>query len=466
MARARAFQPLPCFIRFGQPIVTWLAFASVLFGTSSLQAANTNQVLKAGAGKAAIELPKELFPFKAEQFTTEHDKLQTKVVLLDNGANRIALVVIDATSLSTDVIDLSRQIINKTAGVLPNNTLVSASHTFSSPHVPPAQQTERAHERELMSAAVRNAVQKATNDAVRNLQPARIGFGVGTSYVNISRDLESKDGWWLGANEHGASDKSVGIIRIDNPNGEPMAVLMNYAVQSSTMNESIGPDGGKVITADLAGAATRYVEQQYGKDVVSLFLVGAAGDQSPVYVANRYTLDKNRNAGRTDIGNAGLLLVDLMGERLGSESVRVSEAIHTVPMSTPLRIVEGSVMLPELESSPNPAARHATHQYNYVEKGKSAMPYWILQIGDIVCVGVQVELSAATGMAIKAKSPFKNTIVMNMVNGAAKYLPDAESFDKITYEAEGARYAKGSAEVFTTRVVEDLKRLQAETPAK
>jgi hypothetical protein len=445
----------------GLRLVQWIICCAFMLALSGIaRAANAPQTFKAGAGKAAIELPKELFPFPGEQFSVEHDKLQTKVVLLDNGANRIALAVIDATSLSDDVIDLTRQIINKTAHVAPANIVVSASHTFSAPHVPPARQTERVHERELMVKALTDAIQKSIDDAVAGLQEARVGFGTGMSNVNLSRDMESKDGWWLGANEQGASDKSVGVIRIDNRQGEPIAVLLNYAVQASVMAESAAPDGGRYVTADLAGAATRYVEQQYGDKAVSLFLVGAAGDQSPAYVANRYTMDKNLKPGRTDVGNAGFLLLDLQAERLGAEAVRVSEGIHTQSAATPLRVVQDSLMLPELASSPNPAARHATREYKYEVRGQSAMPYWIVQIGDIVCVGVQVELSAKTGAAIKAQSPFKNTFVMTMVNGAAKYLPDAEAFDKFSYEAQGARYAKGSAEKFTAQVVEHLQRLR------
>jgi neutral ceramidase len=449
---------------------TWLApcvlAALASLGTGRAHAADAVRSLQAGAGRAPIELPQELFPFQAEQFTSEHDKLQTKVVLLDDGATRIALVVIDMTALSTDVIDLVRGIVQSTAAVQADNIMVSASHTFSAPHVPGAQQAGRARERELMVTALSDAVRTSTNDALRGLRDARVGFGTGASSVNISRDLETREGWALGANEHGSSDKSVGVVRIDSAQGEPIAVLLNYAVQASTMNESKGADGGRAITADLAGAATRHIEQQYAGNMVALFLVGAAGDQSPVYVANRYTIDRKLQPGRADIGNAGFTLVELMGERLGAEAVRVSEAIRTAPLPGPLRIVQDSMLFTELDSSPNPAARQATRKHDYIPKGKAPMPYWILQIGDIVGVGVQVELASITGAAIKAQSPFRNTMVMTMVNGAAKYLPDADSFDRITYEALGARYARGSAEAFTTHVVQQLRRLQAEQPAR
>ena len=34
-----------------------------------------------------------------------------------------------------------------------------------------------------------------------------------------------------------------------------------------------------MVTADLAGAAMRHVEEQYGEETVAVFLIGAAGDQ-------------------------------------------------------------------------------------------------------------------------------------------------------------------------------------------
>ena len=77
-------------------------------------------------------------------------------------------------------------------------------------------------------------------------------------------------------------------------------------------------------------------------------------------------------------------------------------------------------------------------------------------------VGLQPELSARTGQEIKARSPFKNTVVMTMVNGAAKYMPDAGAFDKITYEAQGFRYAQGDAEKVAARIVEVLKDMQTQ----
>ncbi|MEV6543971.1 hypothetical protein [Streptomyces sp. NPDC051665] len=81
------------------------------------------------------------------------------------------------------------------------------------------------------------------------------------------------------------------------------------------------------------------------------------------------------------------------------------------------------------------------------------------RIADTVLAGVQAELNADTGLDLKAASPFPATCVVTMVNGAAKYMADTGSYDRITYEAMNSRYGKGAAETVTARLVELLREL-------
>jgi hypothetical protein len=82
-----------------------------------------------------------------------------------------------------------------------------------------------------------------------------------------------------------------------------------------------------------------------------------------------------------------------------------------------------------------------------------------MQIGSIALVGLQAELSSRTGLDIKERSPFDRTVVMTMVNGGAKYMAEAESYDKITYAAMNSRYAKGTAEFVSANILQVLETL-------
>ena len=50
------------------------------------------------------------------------------------------------------------------------------------------------------------------------------------------------------------------------------------------------------------------------------------------------------------------------------------------------------------------------------------------RINDIVIVGINAEIFYETGLAIKARSPFKDTFANGYTNGTTYYLPRAEDY--------------------------------------
>jgi hypothetical protein len=306
--------------------------------------------------------------------------------------------------------------------------------------------------REKMSsarAAVLAAVEGAADQAVEALQPANVGHGVGTCGINVNRDVETAAGWWLGA----YSDKTVHIVRIDGVDRNPIAVLVNYAVQPSAMNESRGADGRRAVTADIAGAAVASVESALGADAVAFFLIGAAGDQSPAVTAVRWREQTDGSLRTHDAGPRTHVAVQLLGERLATEALRVTSSISTTrasagPVTKHAITVLGQVALPRERIHPvrvSPA----------VPDEDRTLPFWLLRIGSITLVGVQVELSATIGRQIMDRSPVP-AFVATMVNGGAKYLPEASAFERITYEAMSSRYAGGAAEQLSEAITAAL----------
>jgi len=421
--------------------------------------------LRAGAGRAAVDLPASLFP--VDGFTAVHDPLHVRVLVLDDSTTRLSITVIEQTSIFDDQLTRTKEILHQVCAVDPANALVVASHTFSAPHIqPPSHAPEGEEERNArLGSAVDDALARAAADAVRTLRPARTGFGLGSCRVNVQRDVRTSHGWWLGADDSGTTDDSVGVLRIDaadGVDGHPIAVLVNHAVQSSVLNGSLTRSGDREITADLAGATATRVEQRYGDGTVALFLVGAAGDQAPYLTAVRTTVDEDGGLRRSDAQEAGHALVDLLGERLADEAIRVAESTRTTEPTVPLRVVHDSVEVPaQLPPAGGLHALRPTTRHDFTADGSSEAPVVVARIGDTVLAGLQAELNARTGLDLKAASPFPATCVVTMVNGAAKYMADAGSYDRITYEAMNSRYAKGAAETVTARLVELLRELRS-----
>jgi hypothetical protein len=425
--------------------------ATALGGATAAQAADAEPVLKeavlkAGAGRAAIDIPSALLPL--DGFTTVHDDLYVRILLLENGSRRIALAVLDLTSISAEAIAAMRTTIAKASGVATADIVVTVTHTFSAPH---AQATTSSPAAAQYVQQITKATATAIAAAVEGLRPARVGFGTGTCDVNVNRDVLTADGWWLGTGERGSSDKSVGVTRLDDLDGNPIAVLINYAVQSSVMMESVMAGGDLPITADLAGAAVQHVEKQYGGEVVGFFLVGSCGDQAPAFRSKRYTIDKDKKWSQVDAQDAGWLLLTVQGERLGTEAVRVSETIRTSGggSGSTVRLLTDTVTVDTMAMG-HPTG--PTKTYDFTPTGTADVPVWILQLGNGVFVGVEPELSTDTALAIKKHSPFPHTAVMSMLEGGSKNMAEAQSYARITYEAMDSSYAQGSAETVAAKI--------------
>jgi hypothetical protein len=428
---------------------------------------------RAGAGKSDIQTFPDMWPIQG--FTSQHDSLEARVLLIDDDRTLAAIVVIDMTSISAETIGRIKAILTRVAGVSAESTIVVASHTFSAPHVfgaappvpgnqeltrvpggPPAAAAEdgkrKASEEKsgqdpavaAFAKSLETAVNRAAVQAKDSLQPARVGFGVGTTDISVNRDVPTPRGWWLGADAAGFSDRSIPLVRIDTSDGKPLALLINAAVQPSVMDHSENLDGGKPVSADIAGASTRFVEQWYGGGTVACFLIGAAGDQAPIFQGNRYVIRPDGSITRIDIHQAGFQLVDLIGERLGSEALRTSETIKTARPSS-IQVWRRTVEVnSQLRSNDLPIG--PVESYDYHPGPRVQVPVTLMRIGDIALVGVQVEFAAIVGAEIKAHSPYPHTLLITMVDGAAKYMADAKSYDHFTYEARNSSYARGAAE--------------------
>lgn len=443
----------------GAGVATWLAPA-LARGQASRPA-----VFRAGAGRADVVFADTLFPL--DGFAGQHDPLATRVLLLEQGGRRIAVAVVDLTSIPEDMIGGLKAILAEVAGVAADDAIVCASHTFSAPHVfvgehlPPGTDVAR---NQAALLAFETALRTAATRAVATLQPARLGMATGVSRTSVNRDVATPQGWWLGADEAGFADPALGVLRIDGRDGKPLAVVMNFAVQPSVMDASERAEGGRLISADLAGAASRRVEAHYGGGTVALFLVGAAGDQAPMFQASRHVVDAAGKPGRIDLHETGFVLLDLLGERLGGSVVQLADGIATGSRSVPgLGVERMQVDVPSQGRARSTPSGPVT-AYRYEPGPAVALPVVLVRLGEAVLVGLQPELAASVGARIRADSPYPHTLVATMVDGAAKYLPDASSYDRFTYEARNSAYAKGAAEIAAAAIVARLQQLRAPGP--
>ncbi len=373
------------------------------------------------------------------------------------------LICFDATSLRPYAIDAFRDKASELTGIARDNIWACVSHTFSAPHLRSEEALAReggelVKKNDRLMANMTAALEAATQQALASREDVKIGLGHAVCSVNVNRDVLTPEGWWIGSDDLQDSDKTISIIRIDRMDGSPKAVLYSYDVQSSVMDHVKGEDGRCRVTGDLAGAADRYIEDAYGDGFVAMFLIGAAGDQAPSYKAIATVAEPCGEMTEKDYGEAGFLLGDVQGTKLGSKVVQTMPSITSIDVDGSNSSYEQfSITCPGQKIAPDLKSIHPTRSYDYEKDEDRQVEISLYTLGDIAIAGVAPELSSTTGIDIRKESPYSMTIVATLVNGGEKYMPESSAYDRITYEAMNSKFARGSAEILKKELIDVLK---------
>ena len=270
---------------------------------------------------------------------------------------------------------------------------------------------------------------EAARKANADLQPARIGFGTGEAYVNVNRDEKIGEGYHMGFNPDGPSDKTLSVLLITKDSGEPLAVVANYAVHSVVMFRTHTKDGQAQITSDLGGWASNYVEDHF-KGAVALWTMAAAGDQNPLFMANY-----NQDAPDVhDEGPAGFAILDEEARRIGEVVVRVASGILDTSDRAVLWGTQGSMTCPGQKRAEPPqpgvptAGWKAPARVKMIDADPVTIPLHLLMINNIALAGVSGEVFTEIGEHLRQRSIFDRTMMITMLTHGIGYIPTDKAY--------------------------------------
>ena len=347
------------------------------------------------------------------------------------------------------------------------HVLLNTSHAHSGVALPdymPDTDEQLALKRRYRESLLRDLVDVAL-EADRCLRPARIGCGWGESAIGVYR-RETREGRdVLGEVPDHPIDPSVGVIRVDDLAGDPIAVAFRYSCHPVTM----GPRSA-VVSSDFPGVARGVVEANLGG--LALFLQGGGGNVNP-RAGMGFEVDCRDTKQR-------------VGLELGGEVLEVAARIRTatrrgerrllgnVPnvlftpwepvgghRPTELAAAESTVVLDYVDLPPAEEAEGILARWRgtlderrvrgaedrelrvaekYVdwerllvdtsasEHATCELFVQAIRVGDLVVTGLNAELFFETGLELRARSPFAHTFALGYTNGSIGYLPRAEDF--------------------------------------
>lgn len=115
-------------------------------------------------------------------------------------------------------------------------------------------------------------------EANAKLEPAHLygGRGIGTININRRFRARSNDLPAVGRSPDGFVDRELVVFRIDNAEGKPLAVLVNFQCHGTVLAYE-----NKLVSPDWIGMTRKVVEQAL-PGAKCLFFQGAAGNQGPI----------------------------------------------------------------------------------------------------------------------------------------------------------------------------------------
>jgi neutral ceramidase len=388
--------------------------------------------LCAGAAKADVT-PQDLTGLTnlwRTPFEGVHDRIYLRALVVDNGTDSAAIVASDLLEYG-DTTDI-RERLEKETGIPANHIIITASHAHNTPRVgsvsPGASAQKGGPATLAYTKVIYDQIIAVVQQAKAALQPARVGIGTGQADVNTNRDEYTADGWLFGVNPDGPSDKTVWFVKFETLSGDPIAILINYAVHAVVL----GPEN-TLVTGDLPGAAERYVEHYYDDNVVALWTIGAAGDQNPKYMSWDTTYSQKDR-------EPGYPLMDALGQIVGEEVVRVAGRIDRM---TPLARIaaEGRV----ISCPASPPQRHRGPQPDTPVESLDIY-LGLIMINHIAITSVSGEVAMNIYYHLRKDSPFTNTMMITMANDRIGYIVEDAAYDTPTFEAMGTPLQPGTAE--------------------
>ena len=436
------------------PLIIMASAASLAAGAAGVASATPN-ALRVGAEKIDIT-PTDLAglnPMGGGAFKSVHDPIFARVLYLKADGGDAAFVTLDAIEVG-DMTPL-RQRIQREVGIASDRIMISATHDHNAPRIGDVSPGALAHpggpESKIFTQAVYDKIVGALAHAKASAQPATFGLGTGTADVNVNRDLFTLDqGWHMGFNPDGPSDKTVWVLKFSDPSGKPLAVLFNYAVHDDV---ALGTD---VVTGDLSGAAEKYVEDQVGGGAVALWTLGPAGDQDPRIFPKpeggpggpggpgpRPPSNDPKAFGTgmsPKLSSVKFQALEAQGVMVGAEVVRVAGLIGNMTGDVRIAAAAREVQCPTKEGVNQLSDMTTVHVPNVT------LRLGLIMLNDVALTGVGGEVVTNIYTHLRAASPLTNTIMVTIANDRIGYIADDAAYDRPIFEVNGSPMARGCAE--------------------
>ena len=359
------------------------------------------------------------------------DDLCARVLVLDDGALRCAILGLDVLGFALEFNDELRGLIKDRTGI--STVLINASHTHNVPFSMPWSYAGWKHFcdddegwRDMLRSSLPGIVQQAC-DA---LEPAGLSAGRAPVQVGKNRRVHTDDGVVMLPNDKGDILPWVDVLKVNNGEGRTIALLYSHAAHPVIIHGA-----STLISADYAATSARTIKNRMGHITEPIFLQGCGADINGHPLMGG--IERAEEAGIT-LGRAAL-----QAARDAAVIENPALKIESCSMLLPCQA------LPTADECDAVIERYSTHLANdfteeppwnetdklrrlhhlremIVNSDQPDMRFDItmLRIGDDWCLtAMPHEIFSAYALWIEELSPFSHNVTLGYTNGCEIYVP-------------------------------------------
>lgn len=478
-----------------------MTLVRLVFSTLSLAFAVAPLRAAFRAGAFAQDISPTVFPapvngsMKGNFAKAVNDPMHARVLALHDGRRALVFCVIDACMVPREVIVEAKRLVQAEAGVRPQDILISATHTHSAAALTPVFQSD---EDPAYVRAVPALIAKGILQALRNLEPAEIGWAFGSDptqvfnrrwWVKAGADYENPfgsraDRAWMNPGQAnpkasvpmGPVDPDVAVLAVRAAaDKRPLGLLANYSLHYVGGNPAISADYFGEFAREMARRLEPSGPPSGRPAFVGIMSNGTSGDINNVNFAlpgrvNRAPGEQIRLVARSVADAAMSAYAVIKWQPATTLDTEEAELRLGVRKATPAELDQARLTL---EKTPRDKdgqfserkaiyAREAVKLADYPDQVPVTLQ--VHRIGALSVASIPCEVFVEIGLRLKRNSPFERHFTVSLANGYNGYLPTAEHHAAGGYETWRARSSYlevAAAEKITTRLEQMLSALHA-----
>lgn len=457
--------------------VVVLSLCLTILATTSHCPLRAEEALRVGFAKVDItpSQPTPMAGYYHGRLSTEtHDPLWCRAVVIDDGANKAAIITLDLISTTRWMTVESRKMIERVSGIPAANVMISATHTHTGPSLHEPNSTRymemiQVPSTELYMTQLPGKIADCVNAALSNLQATHPHYAIGVEEkLTFNRRFFMEDGtvgWNPGklnakiVREAGPTDDTLPLVAWMDDKQQPQGVMLNYCIHLDTV-------GGTQWSADMPHTLIESLESVFGNDKHIQYATACCGDLNHIDVRSASPQKGHGEAARIGVRLAGAALRALPNF-VAAKGSKLHVTSQTVPLNvfehSPERVAWAESIAEKSKQQPQPSFWDMVEAFRILDNQfRKNKPYdvevQVISVGrDVAWVALSGEVFVQLGMDIKAGSPFRLTAIHELANGSIGYIPTREAYGQGNYEVISARCAKGSGELLVQSAIAQLR---------